>query len=379
MKTILKMMLGSTVSLCVIPTSVQAMEATLELGYDSNPYKISSPPKGAQYTRVSAQHKGERILEDSKKLQYSFNLASELYGNGESDADYHRFDGSFRWVNRFKIGDRSANFMLTGDWRSDRKTYFSQLQRQVATTSQGQSLADRFDYDSAKLSGELIYRLDRRKSVSIYSYIARRQYVKDYSNLEGLDFNEINIQPSLRYKAESGLYVRGFIYHKVRYYDELLNDNLEGRNIDDSTVEYKMNGYGLLMKYPVTPKFDISVYASGYFARDNSYGYRDMNSRKLSVDCIWQLSDGAVLSWQANMYSRDYLEDSARPPESETGNAGRLREGTFSEIKYSRPLSLVKDHTMRWHLRVTNQLEDNSDDYLSYERHLVGVGVNYLF
>ncbi len=373
MKTILK----STVALCLFPVSTLAMEATLELGYDSNPYKISSPPNGAQFTRASADHKGERILEDSKKLQYSLSVASELYGSGESDADNHRFDGRLRWVNRFKIGERSANFMLTGDWRSERKTYFSQTQRQVATTSQGDSLADRFDYDSAKLAGELIYRFDKRRSLSLYSYIARRQYVEGYSDLdlEQLDYNEVNIQPTIRYKSESGLYVRGFVYHKVRYYDDLLNDNLEGRNIDDSTVEYQMDGYGLLVKYPVTPKFDISVYASGYFARDNSQGYRDMDYQKLSMDFVWQLSHGAELSWQANMYSRDYLEDSAQPPESETGNAGRLREGTYSEVKYSRPLSLVKDYGMRWHIRVINQWEDNSDDYLSYERHLVGVGI----
>jgi hypothetical protein len=377
MKTILK----STVACCLLPVSALAMEATLELGYDSNPYKISSPPNGAQFTRASAHHKGDRALENSKKLQYSLSVASELYGSGESDADNHRFDGRLRWINRFKIGERSANFMLTGDWRSERKTYFSQTQRQVATASQGDSLADRFDYDSAKIAGEFIYRIDKRSSVSLYSYVSRRQYVEDYSDLdlEQLDYNEVNLQPTVRYKADSGLYVRGFVYRKVRYYDDLLNDNLDGRNIDDSTVEYQMDGYGVLVKYPVTPTFDVSVYASGYYARDNSQGYRDMDYQKLSMDCTWKLSHGAELSWQANMYSRDYLEDSARPPESETGNAGRLREGTFSEVKYSRPLSLVKDHSMRWHIRVTNQWEDNSDDYLSYERHLVGMGMSYQF
>jgi hypothetical protein len=367
--------------LCVLPVSALALEGTLEVGYDSNPYKISSPPGGAQFTHTTIYHNSERMLDDGKKIQYSVNLASNIYGSGESDADNHRLDGRLRWVNRFKIGKRSANFMLTGDWRSERRTYFSQSQRQVATTSQGDSLADRFDYDSGKLAGEFIYRFDKRRSLSLYGYVARRQYIESYSDLdlEQLDYSEVNLQPTVRYKAESGLYVRGFIYRKIRYYDDLLNDNVEGRNIEGSTVEYQMDGYGLLVKYPVTPKFDVSLYASGYFARDNSQGYRDMDYKKLSMDCVWRLAHGAELSWQANMYSRDYLEDSARPPESETGTAGRLREGTFSEVTYSRPLSLVKDQRMRWHLRVSNHWEDNSDDYLSYERHLVGMGMTYEF
>lgn len=371
------LMLTTPLMMAAMLTS--ATELVVELGYDSNPHKISSPDSGAQFTRTELKHMGEKLMENQQSLKYNLRVDSHFYQGGNTAADNHRLDARLRWANRFKIGKRTANFLVTGDALSIRKTYFSQTQRQVAETSSGDSLEDRFNYDSLKLAGELIYRFDRKKSVSLHSYVNRRDYLQDYDdlNMESLDYTEVNLQPSFRYKTGSGSYVRAFVYHKVRYYDELMNDNLDGRNIDDHEVELTMQGYGLLYKRSISKQFDIQLYLNGYFGRDNADGYRDLNYQKLEFSGNYTFHSGAQLSWRTNVYSLDYLEDSARPPESETGDSGRLRQGRFSEVKYSRPVPLNNDNSMYWSLWVINQWEDNSDDYFSYKRQLFGFGFSY--
>ncbi|BFM15415.1 hypothetical protein R50073_15980 [Maricurvus nonylphenolicus] len=369
------------VPLIALGATSHATETVVEWGYDSNPHKISSPDSGAQFTRAQIKHNGEKVLEQQQKLKYSLRLDSYFYEGGSTAADNHRFDGRIRWANRFKIGKRTANFLVTGDMRSERKTYFSQSQRQVAETSSGDSLEDRFNYDSLKMAGEFIYRFDRQKSLSLHSYVTRRDYQEDYSDLdiESLDYTEVNLQPSFRYKTGNGSYVRAFVYHKVRYYDELMNDNLDGRNIEGDEVELTMQGYGILYKRNISKRLDIKVYLNGYFARDNADGYRDLNYQKLEFSGNYAFDHGGLLSWRTNLYSRDYLEDSARPPESETGNSGRLREGVFSEVIYSYPLINIDGNPLRWQLRATGEWEDNSDDYFTYDRQIMATGLHYQF
>lgn len=354
-----------------------ALQASSEVGYDSNPHEVSSPEQGSQYTQWYVSHQGEKPLSQSRRLQYSAALDSRTYNAVES-ADQHRLDGRLRWTNRFKIGKRSANLMITGDWRSERQTYFSQTQGQVAETSRGDSLAERFDYDAGKLSAEFIYRFSGKSSLALYSYVAHQNYIEDYEelDLESLDYDEVNVQPAWRYKGDNGFYLRAFVYRKMRYYEGLMDDGLDGRNLD-SALEYRFDGVGLLMKQSFATRWAAQLYASGYNARDNADGYRDLNFRGADVSLTYFGDGQREWSLKAGCYRRDYLNDSARPPESETGDAGRLRKGCSAALAYREPVWFKQD--LYWHLQASHHQEDNSDDYLSFTRQNVSLGLTYEF
>jgi hypothetical protein len=374
-------MMLSYALLVLLTPPLQAMEVILEEGVDSNPFELSDPTYASGYTRLSLEHKGKRDLANRRSLQYSAAWRSQWYDADASDADKHRLDGRLRWINRFKIGERSANLLITGDVRVDRRTYYSQIQRGVATTSRGDSLADRFNYNSAQVAAEFIYRFSARKSLGLYGYLGQRDYVQDYQSLslESLDYQEMSVQPTLRYKSGKGLYLRAFIYWRDRNYRALLNDNVEGRNLDDSLLVYHFDGYGLLMQQKMSEKLTLQAYLNGYKARDNAEGYRDLDYQKLKLSAKYTASGERSLEMSGNCYSRDYLLDSARPPESETGNSGRLRDGCYLEAHYRAPLMALGEKTLFWQVKASSEYEDNSDDYLSYEKSTLALSLGYRF
>jgi len=360
---------------------LQAIEATLEAGLDSNPFELSEPAAPSRYTLLTIEHKGERDLANKRSLQYGAGWRSQLYDDDASDGDSHRLEGRLRWINHYKIGERSANLLITGDVRADRRTYYSQIQRGVATTSRGDSLAERFDYNSAQMAAEFIYRFNGRQSLGLYGYFGQRNYVEDYQllSLESLDYQEVSLQPTLRYKSGNGLYLRAFVYWRERAYKALLNDNVEGRNLDSSLLMYHFYGYGLLLQKKVSEQLTLRAYFNGYQARDNAEGYRDLDYQKLKLSLKYAASGERSLEISGNCYRRDYLLDSARPPESETGSSGRLREGCYLEARYRAPLMLVGEETLFWQVKASIENEDNSDDYLSYEKSTLALGLGYQF
>ncbi len=365
------------VFVCAVSMSTLALQLTGEAGYDSNPFEVSNPESGDRYTAWRLYHKGEKSLVDKQTLQYTGEAQARLY-DSQKDADQYQVKGRLRWINRYRLGDKSASLMVTGDWRSERQTYFSVSQRGVAQTSAGDSLEDRFDYDSGKLSAEFTYRMTRRASVSLYGYIDHRNYVEDYQSLglESLDYTEFNLQPTVRYKSASGGYFRLFVYHKQRDYEDLRNDGMDGKNLE-SVVRYDFNGMGVFARQPLSSRWTVSFYGQAYNARDNGEGYRDLNYRKGELTLTYLSASQAQWQLVGNCYRRDYLEDSYRPPESETGDRGRLREGCSIDASYQRPLWNLDATT--WQLKASHHYEDNSDDAFSFDRQTLSLGATYVF
>lgn len=371
-----------TAALTLSATAITfGLDLTIEAGYDDNPYKISSPNQEGRYTALELKHADKHRFEDKSSVAYSAKLAANQYEGKASDASNLRFDARGRWANRFKVGEKTANLLITADLRHEQKKYFSQLQRQIATTSSGDTLEDRFNFTEAKLSSEFIYRFNKQKSISLYASAARRDYLEDYQQLEleSLDFKEYGLQPTLRYKGKNGLYVRPFIYLRYRHYDQLMNDNSNGRNIKDSTVVYRMLGYGLVVTKPLTKQLSFRGYLNGYSGRDNGEGYRDLDYQKLELGLNYEFGAASTLALNSTCYSKDYLIDSARPIEPETGDAGRERSGCFIEARYSQPFSLNNKEGLKWQVRAITGYENNSEDVLSYQRSTLSVGVQYSF
>lgn len=358
-------------------SSGQGMQLKGDVGYDSNPFEQANPDGGDSYTAWQLSHRGEHHFSKAQRLQYSTLVEGRVY-DSLKDADHYQMKARLRWVNRFRLGEKTANLMVTGDLRSERQTYFSVSQNQVAETSAGDSLSDRFSYDSGKLSMELVYRFTRRASLSLYSYVAHRNYLEDYQDfgLESLDYDEYNLQPTFRYKSEKGVYFRLFFYHKQRHYHELKNDAMNGRNMA-SVLQYDFDGVGMSLNYPIDRRWSVNVYLHGYNARDNGEGYRDLNYRKGELKLSYTNAELSHWSLKSECYRRDYLEDSYRPPESETGDTGRLRQGCEFSLAFEQPLWMFDGTT--WSAKATHHFEDNSDDAFNFQRETLSLGATYVF
>jgi len=262
--------------------------------------------------------------------------------------------------------------MLSGDLRSERNTYYSQTQRQVAETSDGDLIDNRFSFDGLSLSAELVYYADKKHAWSLLAQVGQRNYREDYLGvgLEALDFNEFRLQPSFRYKAESGSNLRLFVYHKLRNYSALHNDIGSG----SSLLEYSLNGYGAVFSKALSKNLDSSFYLSGYFARDNGQGSRDLDYHRLAASLNYQLDSGAIIEINGQAYWRGYLNQQLSPEESETGSSGGRRKGLIAEFVYSQQLGF---RSLRGLITLRREVEYNSVEVLGYQRQIVEFGLQY--
>jgi len=144
-------------------------------------------------------------------------------------------------------------------------------------------------------------------------------------------------------------------------------------------LEYQFNGYGLLLKKPLTASLEGSLYVSGYIAHDNAEGYRDLKYHQLVLGLEKTFANDANLLFKAKLYRRDYLKESTQPIELETGSAGRNRKGYLIEAEYSKPLKWASIKQLRGLVQATFEHESNSQNTLSFDRHTLSVGLNYTF
>ena len=330
---------------------------------------------GAEYKALRLNYQGENRRQDSSKkanLRYRLNLQRDIYSHSSSAADNSRLDGHLRWIGRFKFGEHKANLMLSGDIRSERNTYYSQIQRQIAETAEGDSIDNRFSFDAKSLSAELVYYADKNKSWSLLTQVGERNYRQDYENfgLEAIDFKEFRLQPGFRYKGQSGFNLRLFVYHKSRYYSDLSNEIDSGASL----VEYSLNGYGVVFSKSLNEHLDSSVYLSGYFARDNGQGIRHLDYHKLTASLSYQLSDIANIEINGQAYWRGYLNQQLSPDESETGTSGVRRTGLIVELIYSQQLGFAP---LKGLVSLRREIERNSMEALGYQRQIVELGLQY--
>ncbi len=359
-----------------------SLQGSVSVGFDSNPYKLSSPDSvqgNAEYKTLQFEFQGDNQLEDSSKkanLRYRLKWDKRVYSATSSAADNSRVDGYLRWIGRFKFGEQKANLMLSANIRSERNTYFSQTQRQIAETSEGDSIDNRFSFDAASVSAELVYYADKKHSWSLLTEVAQRNYREDYKDvgLEAIDFNEFRLQPSFRYKAESGANLRLFIYHKLRNYTALHNDLGTDPEGGSSLLEYSLNGYGAVFSKALHKNIDSSFYLSGYFARDNGQGSRDLDYHRLTASLNYRLGSGARIDINAQTYWRGYLNQQLSPEESETGSSGSRRKGLIAEFVYSQPLVF---RSLRGMITLRREVERNAIETLEYRRQIVEIGLQY--
>ncbi len=366
--------------LCLSANNSFALEIKAGAGYDTNPFELSGQNDGGLFTDLDINHAGKLSLQKKSELQYNASLSGRLYESEFEDADYYKLDLRGRYVKRLKVGERTANFLLTADWKSDRRTYFSQSQRALAT-SRGNSISDRFDYDSPKLAAEFIYRLNKVHSLSMYSYVSSRNYLEDYEDigLEALDYYEYSFQPTYRYKNENGLSARAFVYYRKRMYEDLLEDDITGANIIGDKLRYDFYGYGVTVTSPLTEKLNINAYANGYFIRDDAAGFRDFDFHQLRIGLDYQIKENQKISAQGSCYIRDFLLDVAAPVESETGYAGRLRKGCKAEAVYSAPFIMLETEKLLWHAKLGSEVESNSAQNLSFDKFYALISISFEF
>ncbi len=342
--------------------------------YQSNPYRLADDYSGSRLINARLFHEESFELPRRREIRLSGEIDHENFLDvSEADNTFARIRG--RLINRLKLGKRSASLLFTADAGTKRYSYIDQRTGAPLETSRGGDIRDRFAYNFFKPSAEFTYRWNRELSTGVFTAIERRDYVNDYDELglEALDYTEITVQPTLRFKTENS-YSRAFIYQRQRDYDERMIDNLLGRNIAGTRLSLTLHGYGVSHRREMTDNWTLEAYLSGYKISDNGQGYSDMNATNLNLTSNHRFSNSRSLDFIGRCSVRN--NENARFVDFEETEFGRERTGCQLTAGYEQPIR-IENKRLRWRVEATRGWEDNSESLRSYEQWGISFGINY--
>ncbi len=361
---------------CGLLTNNIAAATDLEImhEYQSNPYQLSDDFVGSRLINARIFHQENIELPKRREIQLSGEIDHERFLD-VSDADNTLARIRGRLVNRLKLGDRSASLLFTGDAGTKRFSYIDQRTGDPLQTSRGGDIRDRFAYNFVKPSAEFTYRWSSKLSTGIFTAFEQRDYVNDYDELglESLDYTELTIQPTLRFKTEKS-YSRAFVYQRQRDYGERLIDDLQGRNIAGTRLSLTLRGYGLSHRRDLTENWTVEAYLSGYDITDNGEGYTNQNVINLNVTSQHRFSSSRSLDLAGRCSRRN--NENIRFVDFETTEFGRLRTGCQFTAGYEQPIQ-QDNKRLRWRVEASRGFENNTETLRSFDQWGISFGVNY--
>ena len=203
----------------------------------------------------------------------------------------------------------------------------------------------------------------------------RRDYISDYEELglEALDYTELSIQPTLRYKTE-GTYSRAYVYARERSYDNRMIDDINGRNISGSELQFSLNGFGLSHQRDITANWTVEAFLSGYSVQDNGVGYSNSDAISLNLSSEYQFGNSRSLDLEGTCMRRKNAF--SRTPDSEDIDIGRQREGCELTTAYEQPV-MSESKRLKLRVEINRSWEENTESIRSYDQWAVSVGFNY--
>ena len=163
------------------------------------------------------------------------------------------------------------------------------------------------------------------------------------------------------------------LFHKVRRYKGLLNDELNGRNAD-SLVDYTMDGFTFSISRPLSDTSSISGYFQGYVAKDNHEGARDLEFLKAEVTYQKQFQKGGTLDLKVSAFDREFREERIGRNDPAVREQGKQRTGYGFALRYEQPF---KSEKLTWFCSLEQVWVDNSDKFRSYDAMTTVIGLTY--
>ncbi len=369
----IKRILPLTISL-FMASSADSADLEIMHEYQSNPFHLSDDYTGSRLVNARVFHQENFELPKRREIQVSGEIDHERFLD-VSDADNTMARIRGRLINRLKLGKRSASILFTTDLGTKRFSYIDQRTGEPLLTSRGGDIRERFAYNFFKPSAEFTYRWSSRLSTGVFMAAESRDYVNDYDELglEALDYTELTLQPTLRFKTDNS-YSRAFVYVRERNYRERMVDNLQGRNIPGTQLSLTLRGYGVSHRRELNENWTVEAYLSGYSVTDNGVGYTNMNATNLNVSSQHRLSNSRNLDFSGRCSRRN--NENVRFVDFEETEFGRLRTGCQLNAGYEQPI-VQENKRLRWRVEVSRGWENNSESLRSFEEWGISAGINY--
>ena len=351
-------------------------DARVELGSDSNPYRLNNVlnPASGLYTELEMKlarkvpvsqrqellfegkvryHKLEPDLDDGDRLDVDLKLGWQ---------DAHRNDG--RW-------GLKRSLVLEAGWVD--KTYIDRTTG-VASQTAGQPTEDRFDYSDIKLSGGLDFRSASDTRWLLGAEVRRKNYTDDYGELGlvRLDYDAFEVEPGVRRRLSEAVLLKLDLPLTWRAYRQREAKTLNGDAVPGSDLEYFYYGWDAELEIELSQRWSIEPELRGYVRRDNQDGFADVRKYTVALQTNFKPDNRSVLKLAVSYGDRDFTESANRTvdPGEDTDRArSQLRLGA----RYERALSWIPVTAF---VEARYRDVDNDNSSFSYDRSVFTIGLH---
>lgn len=348
---------------------------SIETGYDSNPYRLSSGEESGRFVKLEGEWDFETGLNKEWAFFSSADGSTEQYFGSVKDATEHRAGADAGVKIDLDAGGNRLKIKLGVGADAKRGTFVSRFTGEVGRIGLTE-IPDRFDYNRLSLFGSADYYMGTNVRVSLDLKQRDKNYVEDYGNLgaDRLDYRETLVRPAIRYTLNRSWEASAFTELKMREYDSRTVDDALGNRIAGSNREYDYREYGFEVEHRPAPGMELNFGFSTGDRQDNGGGYWDYDATDYFVSFDQELDGESEYSVELYRTEKDYDNVVITvSPDEQYSRSGNGVQGEYSQ----------RVQFLGWKWLVHGKLDyfdgSSSSDRAAYKRTIAYIGVSRAF
>ncbi|MCP4430108.1 MAG: hypothetical protein GY806_03940 [Gammaproteobacteria bacterium] len=344
-----------------------------QAGVVDNPHQLSTQldPQIEPFVQI-----GLRLSNRFENDAYFKIRAKQLEFSDDERADNSltRFEFGYRSEDRLSDGKINYHVFANHDIRD--KNYVSKITGEDATFS-GESIVDRYDYDSTKLNANISYTTEQKTRYRLgYQYRKKDYESFSITGLSDFDYSHDRIKFDLQIRPSSQNRFKAAISTTRRNFDDKRVDDSNGDDIAGTDLEYDYYKYSL--GYVYRPDSDVRIELSAFSSEreDNGVGYADASEQGINIYSWFQLDEKqrifASLRYSDFSYDNQIVE-SETALEEESFN----RKGQTVRFDYRRRLSDENENQLSFILTLIFSDFNSSNPFYKYSGNTIAAGIRY--
>ena len=241
----------------------------------------------------------------------------------------------------------------------------------------GESIKDRYDYDSQNYKAMISYRNQQRIKYKLEYQLRDKDY-EDFTDLglSNFDYEHDRLRLSIDIPVSDSGRIVGRIGTTNREFKDKRADDLNGDDIPNTDLEYDYDSYELDYYYRPSKTFRFSALLDYVTRSDNAVGYADTTYQSLVLRGKYSLSDKETLETSIRFSNYEYDNRNVSDEFS-------LEEDEFDQeiqrivLEYDEILSSTEDRELTRYLALEISDVDSTDARYKYDRGIISGGVRY--
>ena len=363
-------------AILIVPPAIAEVTATVGIGYDDNPFKLSDVNNDDEGAFLDAEFRVEQPLGGNFALDARVrHIAAD---SGSEDASRTTYSAILEYEADTDLFGKPAELLFHGRVAGFDKTFVSRNTGNVGVFA-GTQVPDRFDYTSVELRGRLDLDVSDTSTLRFQLDVRDRNY-EDYTSigLSNLDYQQVFGNFVWRYQPTDTHDIRFGAALGQRAYDNRPGRALDGSVVAGSNLDFTFFNADASWKYDLNDQNDIR-FSYTYNTREDSVGgYFD--TTRHTAKLRYRYRPDRDNRFAAELGFTDFTYDNI-PASAIINNEENLgpNDGVSGSLSYDRRLFESDNRDLWLETKIAYEDFDSDNVNFVYNRSVLQIGLKYQF